>query len=1162
MLKRCFSLLLALALLAAPVLSSAEEIEVFGEVDPEVAPATWTGSEGLAAEGEDVPWEEPLPVPEEIDPEVLAEPLPAPEEAFPEESAEAAEEAPVEEAPFEPRYGRVSEEAVGLYSDAALTLPLAQLVKDSPLLITGREENALRVAFDSRQGVVEGYVPAEGVCPMEEEALAALAAEIALYEAIACYREDGNLPLPRIEAALIGDVPAEQTEVDNNIPEETQNPTVEEQEQTEVCYVEPVIDPFAEELGEVPLEQAVAAQPAEGETPAEVAAPEEAPADPVAVPAETGPASVQLSCYSATIGMKQSLALNPVLLNADGTPFAGGSFTVKSSNKKKLKVSASGVARGLGKGTFRVTVTAANGVEAVCVVKVVNAPGKVTVSPKKPMVGIDQTLKLSVSFPKGSMASCKYSSSDASIASVDGEGNVTGHSEGTATVKVKTHNGKTAKVEVTVCRSPGYLSLNGEYQLVYDPVTGVYSTLYTATVNQGEFFQIYAENEYQTYGDIAGYESSNASVATVTPAGLVCAVGPGTSTITVRSVGGAEGKLLVTVPGTPVATLGFNAAAASVRAGGSVPAPTLKSGDIDAYSLKNAVYASSDANVFTVYWNEESAQWLLCGVNPGTANLIATAAGVSAQLPVTVTAGGPAELRFASGLIYMNVGDSYTPVVTDEYEGVVPAAIASGNVAVVTVDGGGSLVAMGEGTAVVTASYGALAANMTVIVRAGSASVALSTTSLSLAVGQRHALKATVNGDGTSSTLTYLSSNPAVATVTAGGLVVARAAGTATITASVADGVPASCAVSVAPAPTRVAIEPASVTAKLNEGGIQLRWSFGAPDQMGAVSFASNNPAVAEVNAAGYVSYKSVGTATVTIETHNGLTASIDVMVTPEKVVSDVPVYRLFAAYGYYNSNYKGYIPFTRNNAESLAKVFEQASVGGVTFSTKVMGNPSKTQLLSGISGYFANAGDNDVSVIFLCSHGHMNADYTGYRMSLPGYSENPANRNYYITTQEIMGCVSRISGNVVLIVDSCYSGAFLQDAQAQLDELGGRVAVLTAASDTKATYYNVKNTNRAVDFFSFFLLQGLGYNERSGWWSANNNGAKGSYPGYLSADIAGNGDGLVTLGEWFDFAARSLAANVPKYMKKSWYWGDKSRVQTPRMYAGRLADLVIYQPK
>ena len=53
-----------------------------------------------------------------------------------------------------------------------------------------------------------------------------------------------------------------------------------------------------------------------------------------------------------------------------------------------------------------------------------------------------------------------------------------------------------------------------------------------------------------------------------------------------------------------------------------------------------------------------------------------------------------------------------------------------------------------------------------------------------------------------------------------------------------------------------------------------------------------------------------------------------------------------------------------------------------------------------------------------------------------------------------------------------------------------------------------------------------------------------------------------MTLGEFYEFASNSIAANIPSYMKQKWYWGDKERVQTPRYYPGSLDGLVIYQPK
>ena len=881
-----------------------------------------------------------------------------------------------------------------------------------------------------------------------------------------------------------------------------------------------------------------------------------------AVTVVEGPAEVKLASKSITIGLKQVYALEPELLNAAGEAMEG-KFTVTSSNAKKLSVNAKGEIKGLATGSYTVKVKAFNGVTAKCKVKVVKAPSKVTLSPKAPVIGVGQSKKLSVSFPKNTMASCTFSSSASSVVSVSKSGKITGKKLGTATITAKTHNGKTAKVTVTVAKAPDYLALNGDYELEYDPLANSYAALFTKTLNVGKTFQITYENEYLTYGDIADYASDDTSVATVSDSGLVTAVGPGTAIIVATSTGGAQARLKVTVPGALPPSIAFDADSAAVQAGRAVAVPGLKGENIEAAQLAAATYASSDESIFAVAWSEPDAQWQLIGMNPGEATLTANAAGATAALTVTVTATVPsAELRFGYDKLYMAVGEVCVPEVTDEYEAPLSVALVSSDPAVVAVDDLGQLNALGEGDATVTASYGALIATLPVSVRAQSAMVTLSAQSVTLAVGQRASLKASVNGDGSSAGLSFASSDAAVATVSRTGRIVARGAGSAVITVTSTGGAAAQCTVYVAPAPTKLALQPASISARLDEGGAQLTWSFGAPDEQGTVSFASSNAAVASVGETGYVSFLKSGTAKITARTHNGLTATIPVTVLPQKTVSDKPTYRFFAAYSYFDPSYKGYIPFTKNNAKSMASVFGKSAIGSLTYSTKVLGNPSKVQLLSGISGFFSKAGDNDVSIVYLCSHGHMTGDYTGYRMSLPGYSESPKNPNYFLTAREIFNCISRIPGNVVLILDSCYSGTFLEDMSGKLDAQSGRIAVLTAASDTRATYYNVKDTGKAVDFFSFFLMQGLGYNAREGWWNANAKGGKGKYPGYLAADEAGDGDGIVTLGEFYEFASNSIAANIPSYMKQKWYWGDKERVQTPRYYPGSLDGLVIYQPK
>ena len=884
-----------------------------------------------------------------------------------------------------------------------------------------------------------------------------------------------------------------------------------------------------------------------------------------------GPERIELSQSEVTLGVGQTLALGPKIYGTDGNLMEGAGFTAITSAAKVASVSANGAVKALKKGSATITVTAVNGVSAACKVTVLAAPSKVTLSPAKPTIGVGQVLQLKTGFTKNTMTACTYTSSNTKVATVSQDGAVTGVKPGTATIKVKTHNSKTAKITVTVAKGPRFIALNGEYELVYDALTSGYYAVYNVALDPGQSFRIEYENEYQTSGDITSYRSLNERVAKVSAAGKVTAVAGGTAMIEVTSSSGATAYLQVQVSGEKPVTLAFRGGEVALKAGESVPAPELTGENISSSDLASAKLVSSKKAVFTVKWSDAEDCWLLTGKKPGSATLTAKVNGVKTSVAVAVSEADAAEgIAFDCDLVYMNVGESYAPEIHDSLGGAVTGAqLFSSDTGVVNALEDGTLAALNEGEATITAESGAASASMKVKVLEAKATVTLSLDAMQLGVGQRGTLKAAVNGDGAATSIEFTSSDKTVATVSKTGRVIARGVGSAVITATISGGETASCMVNVLPAPSHLSLEPASISKRLEKKGVQLEWAFGAPDEIGSVTFASADTAIAEVNENGYVSFKAVGQTTVTATTNNGLAVSVEVKVLPETPENTGKAnYRLFAAYSYADSSAPGYLPFPKNNGNSVVKVFGKSEIGGATYSTRLMGNPGKTQLLSGISGFFADSTDDDVSIVYLCSHGHMDSDYTGYRMSLPGYSTNPVannvatstNANYFITAQEIFNCLSRIRGSVVLILDSCYSGAFLEDMGAQLRSQNGRIAVLTAASDTRATYYNVKDTGRAVDFFTFFLLQGLGYNERESWWNDDAKGGKGSYPGYLSADKAGDGDGAVTLGEFYRFAANCINVNMPNYMKQSWYWGDWKRVQVTRYYPGALEDLVIFR--
>ncbi len=124
----------------------------------------------------------------------------------------------------------------------------------------------------------------------------------------------------------------------------------------------------------------------------------------------------------------------------------------KSSNAKVAKVDAAGKLTVLKAGKATVTVTSkVYKTKAKLTVIVKAAPGSVSVTPKSKTLKVGKTLKLKVKLPKGAASyAIKYKSNKPKVASVTRSGKVKALKPGTAVITVKTFNGKTAKVKITV----------------------------------------------------------------------------------------------------------------------------------------------------------------------------------------------------------------------------------------------------------------------------------------------------------------------------------------------------------------------------------------------------------------------------------------------------------------------------------------------------------------------------------------------------------------------------------------------------------------------------------------------------------------------------------------------------------------------------------------
>ncbi len=166
--------------------------------------------------------------------------------------------------------------------------------------------------------------------------------------------------------------------------------------------------------------------------------------------------------------------------------------------------------------------------------------------------------------------------------------------------------------------------------------------------------------------------------------------------------------------------------------------------------------------------------------------------------------------------------------------------------------------------------------------------VTLSQSALTLTIGETAQLTANVlPAEASDRSVTWSSSNTSVATVDSNGNVTTVGVGTANITATTHNGLTATCQVTVKP----VEVQSVSLNmdyTSLNPGMTRQLIATVLPSNATYtnVTWSTSDSNVATVNANGLVTGKAEGEAIITATTHNGLTATCQVTVTPVEVQS------------------------------------------------------------------------------------------------------------------------------------------------------------------------------------------------------------------------------------------------------------------------------------
>lgn len=217
--------------------------------------------------------------------------------------------------------------------------------------------------------------------------------------------------------------------------------------------------------------------------------------------------------------------------------------------------------------------------------------------------------------------------------------------------------------------------------------------------------------------------------------------------------------------------------------------------------------------------------------------------------------------------------------------------------------------------------------------------ITLNTTQKTMYVGEISTLKATLSpATAKDKTVKWSSSNTAVATVSASGIVTAKKAGNVTITARTADGKTAACKITVSQYRpiTKLTLNLTSLT--LNEGASQTLKATPTPSTGvdTAWTWSSSDSRVATVNSMGTVKAVAKGTAIITVKAKNGKYATCKVTVKGLSVQYRTHV----QTYGWQNYVSDGAMSGTQGQAKRLEginiRLVNQGYSGDIQYRTHV----------------------------------------------------------------------------------------------------------------------------------------------------------------------------------------------------------------------------------
>lgn len=511
--------------------------------------------------------------------------------------------------------------------------------------------------------------------------------------------------------------------------------------------------------------------------------------------------SISLNLNQANLKVAETLQLEATVLPENATD---KTVTWTSSDSNIIAINSNGLATAISVGEAIITATNSAGQTATITMTVIPTLAEsLSVFPQSITLKVGESGNIAVTIAPNTTTNkaVSYSSANETIATVDNNGLITGVGLGETEVIISTMDGSSlsASVKVNIIPTPA------------ESVSIEYNGSSSLHVGQTAQLSAIVLPEDATDKSVT-WQVQNAEVLSVSPEGLLKAVGLGEAWVSATTSNGKAAYMTFNVIPTPVRSIVLNPDAVSLKANEIVKLTATVIPD-DATN-RTIIWASSNNGVAAVdgYGTVIAysvGETIVTAVSTDGSNVVAECHITVVPTPVesiTIEANGSTTLK---ALQMVQLTATITPeTATDK-----SVLWSSSNSEIASVDENGLVTAKQVGMATISAKSGSKEVTLSItVIPTIAEAITLNRTTAALKVSGTIQLSASFTPETTTDkAVTWISSNEAIATVNSGGLVTAQALGECEITATTADGSnkSASCHITVGAAPAEsISIEP------------------------------------------------------------------------------------------------------------------------------------------------------------------------------------------------------------------------------------------------------------------------------------------------------------------------------------------------------------------